>query len=109
MTFEEYKRIGEKYNLEFFEYDNCFYLKGYTTSYNLLYQVTEFKGDENGGFGCVFCECVISNINHSIYPSGKHCSSLTAKGFEEQIKLFFRNYKKALIELKTRELEKDFK
>ena len=107
MTFEEYKRIGEKYNLEFFEYDNCFYLKGYTTSYNLLYQVTEFKGDETGGFGCVFCECVISNIDNSIYP-GKHCSSLTAKGFEEQIKLFFRNYKKALIELKTRELEKDF-
>ena len=100
MTFEEYKRIGEKYNLEFFEYDNCFYLKGF--------QVTEFKGDETGGFGCVYCDCVISNIDHSIYPSCKHCSSLTAKGFEEQIKLFFRNYKKALIELKTMELEKDF-
>lgn len=108
MTLEEYKRIGEKYNLEFFEYDNSFFLKGYTTSYNLRYQVTQFKGAETSGFGCVFCECIISNLDHSIYPSSKYCSTLNAKGFEEQLKLFFRNYKKAQIEVKTMELEKDF-
>ena len=107
MTLEEYKRIGEKYGLEFCDYDNCFYLKGYAASYNSLYLVTDFKGAETGGLGGVFCECIISNIDHSIYPTSRY-SSLEPKGFEELLKLFFRNYKKAQMKLKTMELEKDF-
>ena len=107
MTLEEYKRIGLKYGLEFCEYDNCFYLKGHAANYNGLYLVTTFKGAGTGGLGGVSCDCAISNIDHSIYPSN-HYSSLDPEGFEGLLKLFFRNYKKALIEVKTMELEKDF-
>lgn len=106
MTLEEYKIIGEKYDLEYDDYSESFFIKGHSGDYRFV--VSSFKGAPTGGMAWVFCEFVCSNLRKTIYTDNTHCSSLNAKGFEEQLNLFFRNYKKALIELKTRELEKDF-
>lgn len=107
MTLDEYKRIGEKYELEYDDYAECFFSKGHRGDYRFV--VSSFKGAPTGGIAWVYCEFVYSESSKTIYSDYTHCSSLNAKGFEEQIKLYFRNYKKALIKVKTMELEKDFK
>lgn len=106
MTLDEYKRIGEKYELEYDDYTECLYIKGHRCDYRFV--VSSFKGTPAGGVACVYCEFVYSNLSKTIYPDTKHCTSFNTKGFEEQLNLFFRNYKKALIKVKTMELEKDF-
>lgn len=106
MTLEEYKSIGEKYDLVYDDYEECLFLKGKNGDYRFV--VSSFKGDKNDGIGGVYRECVISNIDHSVYPIAYY-SSVDPKVFEDFIKGFFRNYKKALIVVKTMELEKDFK
>ena len=106
MTLEEYKIIGEKYDLEYDDYDECFFIKNNRGDYRFV--VASFKGAHTGGVAWVYYECDYSKIDYTIFPGNTYCTSLDAKGFEEQLKLFFRNYKRALIEVKTIELEKDF-
>lgn len=106
MTLDEYKRIGEKYDLEYDYYTECLFSKGHRSDYRFV--VATFKGAPTGGIAWVFCEFVYSESSKTIYSDNTHCSSLNAKVFEEQIKLYFRNYRKALIKVKTMELEKDF-
>ena len=106
MTLDEYKRIGEKYDLEYSDYDECFFSKGHNGDYRFL--VSRFKRAPTGGIARVFCELVYSESSKTIYSVFTHCTSLNAKDYEEQLKLYFRNYKKALIKVKTMELEKDF-
>lgn len=105
MTLDEYKRIGVKYDLVYDDYYDCLFLKGKNGDYRFV--VSSFKGDKTDGIGGVYRECIISNIDHSIYPTAYY-SSLDPKIFEDFLKVFFCNYKKALIVVKTMELEKDF-
>ena len=106
MTLEEYKTIGEKYDLAYDDYDECFFIKNNMGNYRFV--VSTFKGAHTGGVAWVYYECDYSKVDYTIFTSNTYCTSWDAKGFEEQLKLFFRNYKKAQIEVKTIELEKDF-
>lgn len=42
MTLDEYKRIGEKYELEYSDYEECFFSKGHKGDYRFV--VSIFKG-----------------------------------------------------------------
>lgn len=105
MTLEEYKTIGEKYDLVY-DKSGCLYIKNNRGDYRFV--VAAFKGAPTSGVAWVYYECDYSKMDYTIFTTNNHCSSWDAKGFEEQLKLFFRNYKKAQIEVKTIELEKDF-
>ena len=106
MTLEMFISIGKKYELlEYCDYSECFYLKGCMD--NGLYRITEFRGAPTGGFACTYCDCEIDSVNR-IFTGEKHYSSLDPEGYEQQLKLFIRNYKKAQIEIKKKELNKDF-
>lgn len=106
MTLEMFISIGKKYALlEYCDYNECFYLKGCID--NEMYRITAFKGAPTGGLACTYCDCEIDSDNH-IFTENKYYSSLDPEGYEQQLKLFIRNYKKAQIEIKKKELNKDF-
>lgn len=109
MSKEEYIEIGKKYNLDYCIFNNSFYFSGKAKSFNEIWKITEYKGRFNGyvGYANVYNQCIIEDGD--IITSTHYEKAYNKEEFEKALQKFQKSYKKALIELKKCQIEKDFK
>ena len=106
MTKEEYIEIGKKYNLDYCIFNNSFYFSGKAKTFNENWKITEYKGRFNG-YVVVYNQCMIEDGD---IITNSNCEKAYNKDeFEKALQKFQKSYKKALIELKKCQIEKDFK
>ena len=113
MTKEEYLDVCLKYkdiivlNTE----NDAFYIKCEDTSkyFDADFQVTFFYYDDNDvGFGEVYSYCQVDDDNKIVTCLKPHHTTKDVKRFEQNLQLFIKSYKQALVDIKKYDLEKDF-
>lgn len=108
MTKEEYIEIGKKYNLDYCIFNNSFYFSGKAKTFDNVWKITEYKGRfMHSGYVNVYNQCIIEDGD---IITNTNCENAYNKDeFEKALQKFQKSYKKALIELKKCQIEKDFK
>ena len=105
ITKEEYIEIGKKYNLDYCIFNNSFYFYGKAKTFNENWKITRFNGYV--GYANVYNQCIIED---GVIITNINCENAYNKDeFEKALQKFQKSYKKALIELKKCQIEKDFK
>lgn len=108
MTKEEYIEIGKKFNLDYCIFNNSFYFSGKAKTFNGNWKITEYKGRFNYvGYANVYNQCIIED--GVIITNTNWEKAYNKDEFEKALQKFQKSYKKALIELKKCQIEKDFK
>lgn len=116
MTRKEYEEICSKYS-EFIiltrmgagYIKNPIGDKSNKTRYINAYKVTDWFGDDEEDITCqTWCECALFNEKSDICTNLLCLSTKDKYKFDENLQLFVKNYKNALIELKKEKIKKEF-
>ena len=99
MTLDQFKSIGNKYNL-FYDRE-MLYFKPYTR------RAQNVVALYRAGIAYVYTECVF-NSDYEIETSGGSYEVVNIYSFENYIKEFLTNYKNTLVFLKKINISKDF-
>lgn len=115
MTREEYEEICSKYS-EFIILTRmgAGYIKKSIgdefnkTGYSNAYKVTDWfsEYDEENITSQTWCDCEL--CNEKIYTNMRCLTTKDKYKFDENLQLFIKNYKNALIELKKEKIKKEF-
>lgn len=109
MTKDEYIEVCSKYSEYLCLTDNgvCYIKGAIKLSENQVTAVEYDSIDDNKIKGKVWTECYITNIGN-IHTTWNSSRASNKEDFEFYIQKFIENYKKCVIELKKKNIEKDF-
>ena len=100
MTLDQFKSIGNKYNL-FYDREMLYFKPDTRRTQNI---VALYRDD---GIAYVYTECVF-NSNYEIETNGDSYEVVNVNYFEKYIKEFCTNYKNTLVLIKKINISKDF-